>query len=159
MKTPRRILLATIAFCMAVAWSLTAQADEKATQAADTLAPAHKQAAEAADTPTRAIPSMTAYRINPHAPKIDGRLDDPVWENATWVSGFRQSSPNEGELAQHASQVAIIYDDDAIYIGARLTSVDPNNIISTVSRRNMVSPALLMRSCGWRWPESRDLFA
>jgi hypothetical protein len=90
----------------------------------------------AADTTGTGVRSVHARRINPHPPRIDGRLDDEVWKKADWVTGFRQSQPKEGEPARHESAVAIMYDDQAVYVGARLTSANPDNIVSTVSRRD-----------------------
>lgn len=79
---------------------------------------------------------ITVYRINPHPPKLDGVLDDAVWSNTTWVSGFMQKQPDEGEPAKNRTEVAFVYDEDALYMAARCHSADPDAILSTVSRRD-----------------------
>ena len=91
------------------------------------------------DDTTIQTKTLTALRINPHAPKIDGRLDDEIWAKAEFASSFTQKDPNEGEPAQDQTEVAVVYDDEAVYIGARMKSANPNDILATVSRRDNVS--------------------
>ncbi len=49
---------------------------------------------------------------------IDGRPDEATWSVATPITDFRQERPFEGEPGTRRSEVRILYDDDAIYIGA-----------------------------------------
>lgn len=67
----------------------------------------------------RVIPEVRAYRVNPHAPVIDGNLDDAVWSSSgvQFITDFRQVEPDEGSLPTESTVVAIIYDEDAIYVG------------------------------------------
>jgi hypothetical protein len=67
---------------------------------------------------------------------MDGRLDDEIWAKATFTDGFIQKQPTEGKSPEHWTEVAFVYDDEAFYVGARMHSTDPNNILSTVSRRD-----------------------
>lgn len=52
---------------------------------------------------------------------VDGRLDDPAWQAAAPLTTFTQLDPREGEPASQPTEVRILYDDDAIYLGARLS--------------------------------------
>ena len=70
------------------------------------------------------------------APHLDGRLDDPVWSNAVWTSGFRQKDPVEGAPAGTPTEVAFAYDEEALYVAARMTSLGPDDIEAMVSRRD-----------------------
>lgn len=79
---------------------------------------------------------ITAIRVNPHAPAIDGRLDDEIWQKVSFANGFVQKEPTEGEPAREKSEVAFVYDDEALYVGARMYSTAPDDIIATVSRRD-----------------------
>ncbi|MCZ6766008.1 MAG: DUF5916 domain-containing protein [bacterium] len=79
---------------------------------------------------------IRALRINPHAPTIDGLLNDVMWSKAEFVSGFTQKEPNEGEPAQDQTEVAFLYDDVALYVAARLRKTEPHDIVSTMSRRD-----------------------
>ncbi|MFQ5510824.1 MAG: DUF5916 domain-containing protein [Candidatus Krumholzibacteriia bacterium] len=88
---------------------------------------------------TKAVRQIRALRINPHAPRIDGRLDDEIWRKAEFFSKFTQKEPNEGESALNETAIAVVYDDEALYIGARMHCKDPDNILATVSRRDNVT--------------------
>jgi hypothetical protein len=51
---------------------------------------------------------------------IDGRLDEEEWRRAEVVTNFIQTDPNEGVPPSERTEVYIMFDDDALYIGARL---------------------------------------
>ena len=52
--------------------------------------------------------------------RVDGRLDEPAWARAIPITHFRQTQPTEGAPASQRTEVRILYDDDAVYIGARM---------------------------------------
>ena len=52
------------------------------------------------------------------APHIDGVLNDPVWEQAPVLTDFIQNSPSPGSPGTSRTEVRILYDNTAIYIGA-----------------------------------------
>ena len=70
--------------------------------------------------------SIEAVRIS-QAPKIDGILNDEAWKNVPVATNFTQNSPNVGAAANQKSEVKIVYDNNAIYIGAYLYD-DPAQI-------------------------------
>ncbi len=82
------------------------------------------------------VRQIRALKINPHAPKIDGNLDDIIWHKAEFFSGFTQKDPKEGEPAANQTEVAVIYDENAVYFAARMLSQKPDDIMATVSRRD-----------------------
>ena len=51
------------------------------------------------------------------APKIDGRLDDLAWKDATLVSGF--VTYDKHEMASVQTAFRAVYDDTALYIGVQ----------------------------------------
>ncbi len=61
----------------------------------------------------RAVPLQEAIRL-------DGKLDEAVWQTAPAATGLRQSQPNEGQPATQRTEVRFAYDDAAIYVGARM---------------------------------------
>ena len=63
--------------------------------------------------------SIQAIKIF-QAPKIDGRLDDPAWTNSVTTTDFTQNYPSTGKPASQPTNVKVIYDNTAIYIGAYL---------------------------------------
>jgi hypothetical protein len=56
------------------------------------------------------------------APKIDGVLDDAIWNDVEIASGFVQFRPDVGivDLEEKRTEVKMTYDDSAIYIAAYL---------------------------------------
>jgi len=79
---------------------------------------------------------MTAVRVKSPSPDVDGRLDDPAWKYAEFVSDFLQKEPNEGTVPPESTKVAVLYDDEAIYIGARMYARHPEAIRTDVNRRD-----------------------
>ena len=49
-------------------------------------------------------------------PRIDGRLDDSVWETATHITDFIQIAPVEGAPGSEETEVWIAYDSDHLYL-------------------------------------------
>ena len=69
-------------------------------------------------------------------PVIDGRLDDPVWAGAAVVDDFHQSRPVLGEEPSERTEIYLLYDDDALYIGGRFWDSEPNRIaVGTLRHR------------------------
>ena len=69
-------------------------------------------------------------------PVIDGVLDEAIWQEATLVTDFVQTEPVEGQPATERTEVRILYDDRAIYIGVICFDSEPSRIITTDSRRD-----------------------
>jgi hypothetical protein len=70
---------------------------------------------------------------------IDGKLDEAAWARATPVTDFRQQQPREGVPASQRTEVRILYDERALYIGARMyDSLGARGIIAPVSRRDQL---------------------
>ena len=80
----------------------------------------------------------TAVRVveERHAPRVDGRLDDPVWATAAFMSDFTAQDPVEGAPPRAATRVAFLYDDDALYVGARMDSERPGDVQVLLTRRD-----------------------
>jgi hypothetical protein len=63
-----------------------------------------------------APPAARAMRVD-DAPAIDGVLDESVWMSAPAMSDFTQREPNDGSRATERTDVRIVYDENAIYVG------------------------------------------
>ncbi|MGH7725263.1 MAG: DUF5916 domain-containing protein [Candidatus Eiseniibacteriota bacterium] len=72
---------------------------------------------------------------------VDGQLDEPVWQNGNAITQFIQRDPNEGASPSQRTEVRIAYDDDAVYVGARLYDSSPDSILARLSRRDESVPA------------------
>ncbi|MGE0041345.1 MAG: DUF5916 domain-containing protein [Vicinamibacterales bacterium] len=60
---------------------------------------------------------------------IDGTLDEPSWQLAPLANGFIQNDPDEGEAATFDTEVRLLRDDEALYIGVLAHDGDPSAII------------------------------
>jgi hypothetical protein len=67
---------------------------------------------------------------------VDGHLTEQVWKEARWATGFLQRDPQEGQPASRRTWVAFLYDDEALYVGARMECPEGEAIRATVSRRD-----------------------
>ncbi len=100
------------------------------------LAPALGAArAEAQSIGPAAVRSGAATRAEV-GPTIDGRLDEAVWDMGQPLSGFVQHEPVEGAPATEATEVKILFDDEALYVGAWMYDREPNRIIPGERRRD-----------------------
>ncbi|MGH7712650.1 MAG: hypothetical protein ACREOG_15270, partial [Gemmatimonadaceae bacterium] len=68
---------------------------------------------------------MVAARVTGESPRLDGRLEDAAWRLASPVSDFAQQRPLELAQPTERTEVMIVYDDNALYVGARLYRRNP----------------------------------
>lgn len=87
--------------------------------------------------------SVTAVRVEV-PPVMDGRLDS-AWSRAPAAAGFTQRRPSEGAPAVDSTEVRFLYDNEALYIGARMYSRDPAHIEAAVARRDNTTGAEQLR--------------
>jgi hypothetical protein len=95
---------------------------------------AAQQPAAAPRTPAPEPPQASATRTTQPI-RIDGSLDDAAWAAATPITEFRQLDPQEGQPATERTEIRVLYDDQALYIGARLH--DRQAVRSRLGRRDM----------------------
>jgi len=88
------------------------------------------------DDPNKNRKQLKANKINPDPPRLDGFLDDEVWQHAEFTSEFFQKDPNEGEPAMHKTEVGFMYDESSLYIAARMYFENPEEIRAYVTRRD-----------------------
>ncbi len=70
------------------------------------------------------------------APVIDGKLDEIAWEGAAVADSFYQYQPYNGAQPSQPSEVYIVYDQEAIYFGAKLYDSAPDSIYKSLSVRD-----------------------
>lgn len=86
----------------------------------------------AQSSPKRAM----AVHLSVPAPRIDGRLDDPAWAGIAALDDFEQQRPIEGAEPSEPTNVIILYDPEALYIGARMFRAKPGDILRSITRRD-----------------------
>ena len=87
-----------------------------------------------ASEPHGSAPAIAASRLTGTI-RIDGSLSDAAWAGATPVTRFTQRDPEEGRPVTQPTEVRILYDADALYIGARF--VDAAAVSTRLGRRDM----------------------
>jgi len=95
-------------------------------------------AAIAAAAPVGAQPTKTVHAVRVATPPvIDGVLDDPVWAEAEPITDFHQIRPGDGTPPSEETIVYVLYDDDALYVGARLADSEPELIAANTMRHGV----------------------
>ena len=79
----------------------------------------------------------TAVPLEPgQRPRIDGVLDEAIWSEVPLATDFIQRIPNPGEPATERTEVAVVYDDDALYVAFRCYVKDPSTLVARLARRD-----------------------
>ena len=79
--------------------------------------------------------TLQAIKIDNTPPQVDGNLDDIAWQGIAVASDFIQNFPNFGSPSSQKTEVKIVYDDEAIYVGAYLYD-DPSLIRRQITARD-----------------------
>ncbi len=69
-------------------------------------------------------------------PLIDGLIEPEVWGLAEPISSFTQYNPVFNEKPSQNTEVRLLYDDNAIYIAARLYDSYPDSILMQLGERD-----------------------
>ena len=77
-----------------------------------------------------AVPIPAGERID-----LNGFLAEAAWSMATPATTFTQQEPNEGAQPTEASEVRVVIDGDALYIGAMFFD-DPDGVLAYQKRRD-----------------------
>jgi len=76
-----------------------------------------------------------AKKIEAHI-SIDGFLDEAEWQNAMPATDFFQYDPFNGKPATEKTEVRVLYDNVAIYIGAMMFDSAPDSILTELGFRD-----------------------
>ena len=82
-----------------------------------------------------------AARIAGGPIRLDGRLDEEAWQQAAPISEFLQAEPVEGAPPTDAMEVRFLFDDSALWVGARMRSGPGVAVQAPMSRRDDGSQA------------------
>src|ERR1043165_994397 len=92
------------------------------------------------DNPIATLRSVQAEKLTAEKaiqpPKIDGTLDDECWQQAPVNKDFIISTPTYGKPAAFKTEVKIIYDDNAIYVGVYCYDSEPHKVMRQLSARD-----------------------
>lgn len=68
--------------------------------------------------------------------QVDGIFDEEAWNDAPVATNFIQNNPRPGKPASQSTEVRMLYDDVAIYVGATLYDVHNDSIARQLSQRD-----------------------
>jgi hypothetical protein len=67
---------------------------------------------------------------------LDGVLNDVAWGSSRDTSRFFQYEPEPGVLSRVSSSIRVLYDNDALYVGAWLFDSAPDSILRELCVRD-----------------------
>ena len=82
-----------------------------------------------------ALRTVYAVRVD-QGPKLDGHLDDAVWQHAKPIEGFVQRDPGYWVPSTERTIARILYDDEKIYFGFACYDSEPQKIVANNMRRD-----------------------
>lgn len=85
--------------------------------------------------------TLAALRIDPDLEggvHVDGLLSEPFWQRAAVIDGFMQREPEEGVPATETTEVRVVYDDDALYVGIVARDSEPQRIVARLLQRDRI---------------------
>jgi len=68
--------------------------------------------------------------------KLDAKLDEPEWQKADVAKDFTNLEPLPGEKPSQTTEIKVLYDNEAIYIGAFMSDSHPDSILNELSQRD-----------------------
>ena len=68
--------------------------------------------------------------------KLDGKLNESIWQQAGKISNFTQRELKEGQPATEKTQVAVLYDSKNMYIGVWCFDKHPDKIVASQMKRD-----------------------
>jgi len=85
---------------------------------------------------TTAVPVAVAVHRST-AIALDAKLDEDAWKAATPITDFRQVDPDEGQPASQRTEVRFLFDEDALYVGAKMYDLEgANGVVTRLVRRD-----------------------
>ena len=134
-----------LAVCLGPVRDLPAMQDDPATRAVASAA-AGPHAQELDGFPVPVPPALIARdpsgrtTVRParitSALRIDGTLDEAIYESIPAISDFVQNDPVEGAPSTEKTEVWIFFDGDNVYVTARCWDSEPGRLIANEMRRD-----------------------
>ena len=70
--------------------------------------------------------------------EIDGKLDEAIWQSVPVATDFIMFDPDNGKKIPEnkKTEIRVLYDNDAIYIGALMLDENPEKILKEITQRD-----------------------
>lgn len=88
-----------------------------------------------------AVKRASVTRVTESDIRVDGRLDEAVWEQLPAISDFIQKEPVEHASPTEPMEVRLAYDSSALYVGARMYKNAGSAIQAPLGRRDRLEQA------------------
>ncbi len=79
--------------------------------------------------------TMRAIRLDEPL-RLDGQLDERVYQTIAPVTDFIQQEPNEGAPATERTEVWVLFDGETVYVSARCWDSEPDRTVANEMRRD-----------------------
>src|SRR5687767_6605951 len=86
--------------------------------------------------PEKAGKELVAHYVGDTPPRIDGDLDDEIWQQAQAIDDMVQNDPNNMEAPTERTLVRVAYDDRSVYVAVMNFMTDPSRITTALGRRD-----------------------
>lgn len=105
--------------------------------AAGATAPLDAQGTPASPPPAASSPrTLAAVALRGAPPVVDGRLDEDAWRAAPVATGFTQREPFAGRPSRYRTEVRVLHDGSALYVGVHAFDPAPDSIGRQLARRD-----------------------
>jgi len=84
---------------------------------------------------TAEVPALTAG-LAEESIQLDGSLAEPVWQQAGVIGDLQQQDPHPGEPTPFSTEVRILVDSNALYIGFRCRDPEPSRVAIHAMKRD-----------------------
>jgi hypothetical protein len=85
-------------------------------------------------------PELTGRKVNAvrtdQRIKADGLLDEKAWLQANVAGDFIMYNPYNGIASKYRTEVRVLYDDEALYLGAMMYDDSPDSIFTELGARD-----------------------
>ncbi len=121
-NVPRPATAAAVVSALAVAAALTSLPHALPAQSLQS------QGEGGEDERIRPPAAATAVRVAT-PPVVDGRLDDSAWQGVQAMTDFIQREPRDGRPASENTEVRVVFDERALYVGVWAFDSNPAGIV------------------------------
>lgn len=97
------------------------------------------------NVPEKAGKGLHAHRIVGSPPRVDGRLDEEVWNQVQAIDDMVQNEPDNMQPPTERTVVRVAYDDRYVFVAVQCSMRDPSQITTHVGRRDALPPSDVIR--------------
>lgn len=88
------------------------------------------------DVPEKAGKELLALYAGDTPPRIDGDIDDEIWQQAQAIDDMVQNDPQNMQPPTERTLVKVAYDDRSVYVAVMNYLTDPARITNALGRRD-----------------------